>query len=189
MTKQSLLFFLTLFLCVNACAETRLRPAEWATPVIGTELDNLYQVSKHLFRSEQPDATAFQQLEKFGIHAVLNLRHHHTDNHEAEHTKLRLHHIKMDAGSITSEQLYQSLHMIKKSNEPVLVHCWHGSDRTGTVVAAYRMAFQNWSKEQAIDEFKQGGYGYHHNVYPNLITLLEQLDIPALQKRLGVKAD
>ena len=43
---------------------------------------------------------------------------------------------------------------------PVLVHCKHGADRTGCIVALYRIVFQSWSKEAAIDEMHNGGYGF-----------------------------
>lgn len=35
---------------------------------------------------------------------------------------------------------------------PVLIHCDGGSDRTGVMVALYRMAFQGWSLEDAKQE-------------------------------------
>ena len=45
--------------------------------------------------------------------------------------------------------------------QPVLVHCQHGSDRTGTMVAIYRIAFESWTKAQATDEMINGGFGFH----------------------------
>lgn len=43
----------------------------------------------------------------------------------------------------------------------MVVHCWHGSDRTGAVIAAYRIVQQGWSQHDAIDEMINGGYGFH----------------------------
>ena len=63
----------------------------------------------------------------------------------------------------------------------MLVHCKHGSDRTGCVVAAYRMVFNNWSKEDAIQEFKDEKFGYHENMFPNLVNLLESIDVESLK--------
>lgn len=42
---------------------------------------------------------------------------------------------------------------------PVLVHCKAGLHRTGLVVAAYRMEYQGWSKERALDELRANGFG------------------------------
>ena len=61
-------------------AETRLRPDVWATPVIGTELNNFYRIDDHLYRSEQPSDEAFPQLAELGIEEILNLREFHTDD-------------------------------------------------------------------------------------------------------------
>jgi tyrosine-protein phosphatase SIW14 len=63
----------------------------------------------------------------------------------------------------------------------LLLHCKQGSDRTGYIVAAYRMAVMNWTKEEAIREFKKGGYGYHEAAFPNIVRLLEALDIERLK--------
>ncbi|HEX7917405.1 hypothetical protein [Rudaea sp.] len=43
----------------------------------------------------------------------------------------------------------------------MLIHCWHGADRTGVVCAAYRMVVQGWSKADARAEMFDGGFGYH----------------------------
>ena len=43
----------------------------------------------------------------------------------------------------------------------ILIHCYHGSDRTGASIAMYRIIFENWSTEDALNEMKYGGYGFH----------------------------
>jgi protein tyrosine/serine phosphatase len=42
---------------------------------------------------------------------------------------------------------------------PVLIHCKHGSDRTGLMAAMYRVVVQGWSKDDALSEMTQGGFG------------------------------
>lgn len=120
---------------------------------------------------------------------MLNLRQYHTDNDEAEETKLVLHRVKMNAGDVDREQLFQALKIIKEAKGPILIHCWHGSDRTGVVSAAYRVVFQNWSKEMAIQELKEGGYGYHGRIYPNIAEIIKALDVKALKNKLGLLPD
>jgi rhodanese/phosphatase family protein len=46
------------------------------------------------------------------------------------------------------------------ARQPVFIHCRNGSDRTGTAIAVYRVAVEGWSREEAIDEMVQGGYGF-----------------------------
>ncbi len=178
------------FLCCSlSFAEPRLRPAHWAQPVLGTGLENVYQVDKQLYRSEQPELAQFQALAKLGVQEVLNLREYHSDQHEAEGLPFTLHELNLAAGSVTPEQLLEALRIIHRQKGGLLVHCWHGSDRTGVVIAAYRLVMQNWTKAQAIDEMLNGGYGYHSNIYPNLVQLLENLDVAALKIALMQPAD
>lgn len=80
----------------------------------------------------------------------------------------------MSADDVTSSQLLQAVELIEQLKEPVVVHCWHGSDRTGAVVAAYRILKQGWSKEQAISEMVNGGYGFHL-IYWDIVEVLQQL--------------
>ena len=168
-------------------ATPRLRPAEWAQPIIGTELENCYKVSDKVYRSEQPGPQSFGELERFGITGVLNLRRYHNDNDEAEDTTLRLHSIKMSAGWVTEQQIVEALRIINNSKGPVLVHCWHGSDRTGVVVAAYRIVIQGWPKEKAMDEMRNGGYGYHASLFSNLMKLLRDLNVEAVKEEIGIQ--
>ena len=44
--------------------------------------------------------------------------------------------------------------ILRDAPKPILVHCQHGSDRTGAVIALYRILFQNMSKVEAIKELK-----------------------------------
>lgn len=178
---------LTFWLCCSlAAAEPRLRPNSWAQPVIETGLNNLYQVDKAIYRSEQPEHDELLQLAKLGIGELLNLREYHSDLEEAEKLSFELHQVEMEAGSVTPEQLIAALKVIKNTKQPLLVHCWHGSDRTGTVIAAYRIIFQGWTKAQAMDEMVNGGFGYHASVYPNLVELLENLDVVKIKAALGM---
>nr|HNI57084.1 protein-tyrosine-phosphatase [Elusimicrobiota bacterium] len=62
------------------------------------------------------------------------------------------------------------------------VHCQHGSDRTGTMVAIYRIAVQGWSKESALDEMVNGGYGFHP-LWKNLRRYIRNLDVAAVKAK------
>ena len=175
-----------LFVSFNSISQPRLRPSQWAQPVINSELENLYKISDILYRSEQPNSEDIVEYETLGIGAILNLRKHHTDTSEAKSLSINLKHIPMAARNVTQDQILQALKIINTSDKPIVIHCWHGSDRTGVVAAAYRMVFQNWSATQAIDEFENGGYGYHESLFPNLIELLKELDVKGMQKQLGL---
>lgn len=183
---MKLLLVMLLVLSSSVYAEPRLRPADWATPIIGAKLSNLYKVDNGIYRSEQPDEENIKDLQQLGVKEVLNLREWHKDNHELKGSSLILDRVKMNAGSVTQNQIIDALRVIKNRKGPILIHCWHGSDRTGATIAAYRIIFNNWSKSKALDEMVNGGYGYHSTVYPNLVTLIKQLNVSAIRQAIGM---
>ena len=67
---------------------------------------------------------------------------------------------------------------------PVLVHCHHGADRTGLIIALYRLLSQGWSREAAIDELIHGGYGFHP-IWANIPRYLQSADLSDLRSRIA----
>ncbi len=160
------------------------RPTHWALAVNHTTLENCYRVSDELYRCEQPDKKDIAALQALGIHSILNLRQYHTDPKAFEQAGFTLLLHRIDTDDITVDDLVAALRLFRTAPRPVMVHCWHGSDRTGSVVAAYRIVFQNWTPAAALAELRHGDYGYHEKWFPNIITLLEKIDADALRKRV-----
>jgi len=123
-------------------------------------------------------------LESRGIKTILNLRQYHSDTSEAEGTKLVLEHIRMSAGEIKDDDMVRALRIILNSPQPVLVHCWHGSDRTGTVIAMYRMVVQRWDKKDALAELGKEEYGHHEKWYPNIRKYLNDVDVEKIREEV-----
>ncbi|MFZ1985514.1 MAG: dual specificity protein phosphatase family protein [Desulfatitalea sp.] len=183
-----LLVFFALVVSTCLAADPAPRPPSWATPVSADAMKNFYKVDDRLYRGAQPDAAGMKAIEQLGIRNVLNLREFHTDTQEAEQTRLTLFHVPMNAGRIKDEDVVAALKVIQKAQGPTLVHCWHGSDRTGLIVAMYRMIFQGWQKQAAIDELVNGGYGYH-SVYANIVTYIEKVDLESTRKQIASAAE
>ena len=157
----------------------------WAVePVSLPGVENCYRISPELYRSAQPEPVGFAALQNIGVRSVLNLREYHSDTRQARHTRLVLMAYPVAAGDLTAADVENCLALIDRAPKPVLVHCWHGSDRTGTVVAAYRIVFQNWSVEKAEAEFREERFGYHEFWYGNLLKLLRETDWDAMRKRI-----
>lgn len=156
------------------------RREQWAVPVESKHIKNFYKVDEGIYRSQQPSPEAFAELEGMGVCEILNFRSQNDDNKEAQGTSLILHHIRMNAGTPRTEQLVEALRIIRCRRGPIVIHCWHGSDRTGIVVALYRIMYQGWSKEEAIDELRNGGYGYHP-FYKGILEYIEQTDTDKLK--------
>ncbi len=181
--SRFLLSFSALVLAGSLAALAGERPAKWASPLETHSLGNAYQLDKKVFRSAQPSKRGFAEAKQLGITDVLNLRDKHSDKEEAAGLGLNLHSVRAEADDICLEEIIQALRVMHNAPGPVLVHCWHGSDRTGAVCAAYRVVFHDWSKEEAIDELVNGGFGYHKR-YVNIIRLIQAMDVPATRGKV-----
>ncbi len=148
---------------------------------------NLHQVDAKVWRCSQPAKYQFASLARQdGIGEVLNLRQWHDDADLAK--GLSCHRVRMDAGKIRDEDIVSALRVLVSADKPVLVHCWHGSDRTGVVVAMYRMVVQGWPREKAITEFTEPQYGYHAKWFPNVREYLEKVDVEAIRREVYEEA-
>ena len=174
---------LIILLLANSCTteSVRVRPGNWAQPVMGSTLENFYRVSDDVYRSEQPQASDLPDLKALGIKTILSLRHYHHDAEEFEQAGITVVQHQMDAGSVSVPDLITVLRMLRSAPKPILLHCWHGSDRTGFVVAGYRIVFMNWSAADAIEELRLGGFGHHASSYPNIAKVLRELDVAAVR--------
>jgi hypothetical protein len=47
----------------------------------------------------------------------------------------------------------------------------------------YRVVFLGWSKDEAIDELMNGGYGYH-SLYTNIPEFIREADIDKIRKQV-----
>ena len=89
--------------------------------------------------------------------------------------------MKLAAGKVTREELMDCLLVISSAPKPMLVHCWHGSDRTGIVCAAYRIVMQGWTPEKALEELMDERFGHHRSYYSNLAELVRSTDWKAFK--------
>ncbi len=165
-------------------AETR--PDTWAQPVAAAGAPNLHKVSDTLFRSAQPTAEGFQNLKDLGVVTVVNLRSFNSDRAEIGATGLAYEHLTMKAWHPERKEIVRFLQIVTDSRRtPVLVHCQHGADRTGTMSAIYRIVVEGWSKEEALREMQDGGYGFHR-IWSNLPDWISELDVEAIRQEAGL---
>jgi protein tyrosine/serine phosphatase len=163
------------------------RPAHWAKPIRMEGVPNLHKVSDTLYRSAQPSAEGMRNLKAMGIETIVNLRSFHSDRDEIGNTGLAYEHMYMKAWHPEEEELVRFFQIVTDPKRtPVLVHCQHGADRTGTMCTLYRIVIQGWSKEEAIKEMTQGGFGFHE-IWDNLIEWINALDIESIKKQAGIE--
>jgi len=179
-------FGLTLLLATSLASAAEKRDPNWAQPVKVAGAQNCFTISPVLFRSAQPTAEGFQSFKKMGVRTVINLRSFHSDRKKIGDTGLAYEHIYMKTWHAEDHEVVRFLQIVTDpKRQPVIVHCQHGSDRTGTMCAIYRIAVQGWTKEQAIREMKEGGYGFH-KIFFNLPRYISKLDVAAIKRRAGL---
>jgi protein tyrosine phosphatase (PTP) superfamily phosphohydrolase (DUF442 family) len=176
-----------LFICMlRAPLAGSPRPQTWAQPVRLPGVPNLFRVSPELYRSDQPTPEGMKNLKKLGIKTILNLRSFHSDRDEIGRTGLISEHIYMKPWHPEEEEAVRFLQIVTNPRlTPILVHCQHGADRTGAMVALYRIAVQGWSKAEAIREMTQGGFGYHW-IWDNLPQWVRRLNIDRVKAKAGL---
>lgn len=168
-------------LAAFACA-ARERPPEWAVPVEKPGLPNLHRVTGWLYRGAQPTEDGIPELKKLGIRTVIDLRAYHDDEPLLRGSEIALIRIPMHASNPKTEQVIDFLKVVADpARRPIFVHCQHGADRTGLMMALYRVAALGWTKEQAIEEMRDGGFGFH-SVWRNLIDFILRTDIELVKK-------
>ena len=129
-------------------------------------LPNFFRVNDHLYRGGQPTKDGFMELKQLGVTTVINLRDNddHARYEESLVVAAGLKFINMPLGNWDRPEVEEIDAIMSEidilSNKPVFVHCKRGSDRTGTVMAVYRMTHDGWTGRRAKDEAKKFGIGW-----------------------------
>jgi protein tyrosine phosphatase (PTP) superfamily phosphohydrolase (DUF442 family) len=143
--------------------------AFFATPSLAQqykELPNFQKVSDRLYRGAQPVAGGIKMLVEIGVDTIVNLRGENeqtrADRKEAEALGLRYYSLPMGGLSRPSDdQVERVLAIINApENGTVFVHCKHGADRTGTVIACYRISQEGFTAVKARAEAKKYGMSW-----------------------------
>lgn len=127
------------------------------------ELPNFHRVGDRLYRGGQPKPGGYARLARLGVKTVVNLRdddeHARAEGEEARAEGLRYFNVPLGRlGRPSDAEVERVLRLIDApQNQPVFVHCRRGADRTGVVVAVYRMTHDGWTAERALEEANRLG--------------------------------
>lgn len=123
-------------------------------------ISNGGRVAPGIYRGAQPGPEGYETLRKMGIRTVIDLRTTENEQRQVEDAGMRA--IALPIG-MSRDGLREKVDravalMADPANQPVFVHCRHGQDRTGIVVAAYRMKEEGWSLADAEAEMQSFGF-------------------------------
>ena len=164
------------------------RPPEWAIRRTKPGLPNLHQVTTNLYRGAQPMAAGMAELKAMGVKTIIDLRAYHSDKDELGKagSDLKPKRLQMNAWHAEDEDVIRFLKTVNDTNNlPAFVHCQHGADRTGVMCAMYRITTCGWTRQEAIDEMTQGGFGFHP-MWKNLVTYLKRVDVEKIKREAGI---
>jgi len=136
------------------------------TAPYSVELPKFSVVSERLYRGAQPTEEGFRKLKELGIKTVINLRAEDelglAEKESVERLGLRYHNVGLPGLSRpTDEQVARVMTIIDAPESgPVFIHCRRGSDRTGTIVAIYRISHEGWTGQKALAEANRYGLSW-----------------------------
>jgi len=181
------------------------RPRSWSDPLpADPAFPNLQRVTPTLYRCAQPTEAGLRRLAEQRplepgarpVQTVVSLRLLHDDELEDElevgddvdlrdGAPLRLERIHFKSWHPEDEDVVKFLRIATTpALQPVLVHCRYGADRTGAMVAAYRIVVEGWTKEEAVREMTEGGFGFHP-VWNGLRDYLMELDVGKIRREVA----
>jgi protein tyrosine phosphatase (PTP) superfamily phosphohydrolase (DUF442 family) len=123
---------------------------------------NFGKINDNLYRGAQPDADGVANLKKLGVKTIINLRQP-AKSWQEEVEQARTHGLVFTniplsgLGRPKEEDVRRVLALIEGLPSPVFIHCQYGCDRTGTIIACYRIQHDKWSNDVALAEAERYG--------------------------------
>jgi tyrosine-protein phosphatase SIW14 len=126
-------------------------------------IENFHQVDAHVFRGAEPSQEGFQYLASLGVKTVVDLRESdaRSRKEEQEVTGAGMKYVNVPMTGLTpptQAEMATILGILENEKEgAVFVHCKRGADRTGAVIASYRIEHDGWDNARALSEAKADG--------------------------------
>ncbi len=139
-----------------------------------TGVGNFGEVTPKLFRGAQPTRKGFEALARSGIDIVVDTRGNRTNSEGKVVRRLGMRYVAIPwhCPFPHDETFARFLKLVRDNpDKKIFVHCRLGDDRTGMMIASYRMADEGWSADRAMREMQQFGFTrVHHVICPTLAS-------------------
>lgn len=171
------LLFLGLSASANATPrQTKEETQPPAVRAIGRKLSekgvtNFGEVTPTLFRGGLLRGDGIKALKKLGVDVVVDTHGNHTtEKKDVETLGMNYVAIPWHCPWPHDEVFAKFLEVVHENKgRKIFVHCRLGDDRTGMMVAAYRMAEEGWTADEAMNEMRSFGFtASHHFICPSL---------------------
>lgn len=151
------------------------------------DLPNFHQVNAQLYRGGQPLPGGLAHLKQMGVKTIINLRQPdaRTQAEERAAHALGLNYYNEPLPGLNRPDdatVAQVLSLINDPKlQPVFVHCKRGADRTGTIIACYRITHDHWTAPAAITEARRYGMSWVERGMKSYVNNYERQHAPARQ--------
>jgi tyrosine-protein phosphatase SIW14 len=156
-----------------------VNPPAFAEKIYVPGISDFGRVNYFLYRGSQPKDDGVEQLKQFGIDTIVDLRgefHGLMEKERLRAESLGMRFINLPGSGWATpkdEEIAQFFSLLReRPRRKIFIHCWLGGDRSGMFIAAYRIAFEGWSPQQAIQEMRS--FHYLHFWHPNMARWVER---------------
>jgi tyrosine-protein phosphatase SIW14 len=124
---------------------------------------NFQKVDDHVYRGAQPTDEGLRNLSKLGIKIVVDLREpgDRSSTEQKVVTAAGMQYVSVPMNGMetpSNESVLKVLALLEDTSAgPVFVHCKRGADRTGGVIACYRVEHDHWKNDRALAEARAMG--------------------------------
>jgi protein tyrosine phosphatase (PTP) superfamily phosphohydrolase (DUF442 family) len=142
-------------------------------------IPNWANVTDNLFRGGQPASAGYKALQEMGVGIVVDFRDEPGEiageRRDVEALGMKYVSIPWSGSNKPSTfQVVQFLDLVRANPQArIFAHCKRGADRTGVMIAAYRIVVQHKEVTDAVAEMHQ--YHYDHFWLPQLERYVESL--------------
>jgi protein-tyrosine phosphatase len=147
-------------------------------------VENASRVSDFLYRGAQPRGDGYEELKKLGISIVVDLRNSKPVKGDGGETREQvkveaagMRYVELPASAFFGPTDFQVATFLKllhdNPKQEIFVHCYFGDDRTGVMIATYRIAEDHWTSDEAYNEMRAFHFhkhlllmGHHVKIFP-----------------------